>query len=66
LKQIDGRSRTGNVNLLKPGGPTSASPEPPGVRLGARIPNYSESLRWISTRRSRTLAVCSTASASVA
>lgn len=28
LKQIDGRSRTGNVNLLKLGGPTSASAEP--------------------------------------
>ena len=66
LKQTDGRFRTGNVNLLKLGGPTSASPEPPGVRLAARIATHSESLRWISTRRSRMLAVCSTASASVA
>jgi hypothetical protein len=41
LKQIDGRSRTGNVNLLKLGGPTSASPDPPGVRLAARIATYS-------------------------
>jgi hypothetical protein len=50
---------------------STAAPRPRKLTLGpgtaeALPPVTQESLRWISTRRSRMLAVCSTASASVA
>ena len=41
LKQIDGRSCTGNVNLLKLGWPTSPSAEP---RRSARLRAFAQSL----------------------